>query len=49
MRQMILRRGLAIFLILGLLAGLAACGKKSALEPPPGDRDRQFPATYPSK
>ena len=46
---MILRRGIAIFLILVLGAGLAACGKKSALEPPPGDRDRQFPATYPRK
>ncbi|MDP6429814.1 MAG: lipoprotein [Rhodospirillales bacterium] len=46
---MILRRGFAIFLILVLSVSLSACGKKSSLEPPPGDKKQEYPGVYPKK
>jgi|APSaa5957512535_1039671.scaffolds.fasta_scaffold01120_4 predicted small lipoprotein YifL len=49
MRQMIFRRAMALILVLLFAAGLTACGKKSALEPPAGDKERQFPLPYPRK
>jgi hypothetical protein len=49
MKQMIFRRAMALILILAFTAGLASCGKKSAVQPPGGDKERQFPLPYPRK
>lgn len=40
---------MALILILLFTAGLTGCGKKSALEPPGGDKEHQFPVPYPRK
>jgi predicted small lipoprotein YifL len=47
MKPMNLRRGIAVFLILALAAGLTGCGKKSAMEPPEKGQEQKFPGTYP--
>jgi len=44
---MIFRRAMALILVLLFTAGLGACGKKFALEPPADAKERQFPAPYP--
>ncbi len=41
-----MRRLLIALLVLGLLAPLAACGRKGALEPPPGST---YPKQYPAE
>ncbi len=41
-----IRRIILIMLTLALAAGISACGKKSNLEPPPGEKS-EFPRTYP--
>ena len=38
-----------LILILLFTAGLTACGKKSALEPPADAKEHKFPAPYPRK
>lgn len=40
------RRLLIALLVLGLLVPLAACGRKGALEPPPGST---YPREYPAE
>ena len=49
MRQMFFRRAMTLILILLFTAGLTACGKKSALEPPADAKEHKFPAPYPRK
>ncbi len=41
-------RGIFVVLLLSLLLPLAACGKKGALDPPPGETST-YPRTYPSE
>jgi len=41
-------RSLAFALLLLLALPLAACGKKGAPEPPPGEKNT-YPRTYPSE
>ncbi len=41
-----IRRILLVMLALALAASIPACGKKSDLEPPPGEKS-EFPRTYP--
>ncbi len=41
-----IRRIILIMLTLALAAGISACGKKSELEPPPGEKSG-FPRAYP--
>ena len=38
----------SLALVLMLVLSLAACGKKGALSPPPGETDT-YPRTYPSE
>jgi predicted small lipoprotein YifL len=40
------RKALVLILALGVLASTAACGRKSALEPPP---DSTYPREYPTQ
>ena len=41
-----IRRIILVMLTLALAAGISACGKKSDLEPPPGQKS-EYPRTYP--
>ncbi len=41
-----IRRIILVMLTLALAAGISACGKKSDLEPPPGEKS-EYPRTYP--
>jgi predicted small lipoprotein YifL len=42
----VIRRIILVMLTLALAAGISACGKKSDLEPPPGQKS-EYPRTYP--
>jgi predicted small lipoprotein YifL len=42
----VIRRIILVMLTLALAAGISACGKKSDLEPPPGEKS-EYPRTYP--
>ena len=41
-----IRRIIIAMLALMLVASIAACGKKSDLDPPPGEKS-EYPRTYP--
>lgn len=41
-----IRRILILMVIIGLLAPLGACGRKGALQPPPGS---DYPREYPTQ
>ena len=41
-----IRKILVIALVLGLVAPIAACGRKSAPQPPPGT---EYPRQYPTR
>ncbi len=44
--MMVLRKLLVLFVILGIAAGVSACGRKNAPEQPP---DSSYPRQYPTQ